>query len=75
MLADNYPIPRARATMRRWVSQVRDDWRASGDSYIDLIEFWDNPAEGVGCDFHPNTRTHARMGTELAALLRRRLGW
>jgi lysophospholipase L1-like esterase len=75
MLADDYPIPLARQIMRRWVRKVRDDWRASGDALIDVIEFWTEPTEGVGCDFHPNIRTHARMGAELAVLLRQRLGW
>jgi len=75
MLADDYPQPRARTRMREWVGLARDQRRAAGDDRCEVIEFWSNPAEGAGCDFHPNVTTHARLGRELASLVRARLGW
>ena len=75
MLADDVPQPQARSLMRRWLKNVEATWRASGDDRIAWIELWTDPAEGLGCDYHPNVRTHARMGVELAALLRTRLDW
>jgi lysophospholipase L1-like esterase len=75
MLADDYPQPGARTMMRKWLKAVQASREASGDEGVDFIEFWYDPAEGVGCDFHPNVKTHARMGHELANLVRARLGW
>jgi lysophospholipase L1-like esterase len=75
MLADDYPQPQARSTLRKWLKTVQTSREASGDTRIDFIEFWYDPAEGVGCDFHPNVKTHARLGHELANLVRARLNW
>ena len=49
--------------------------RARGDARIETIEFWSRPEEGAGCQVHPSLATHARMATELAALLAAKLGW
>lgn len=75
MLSDEYPQPRARTLMREWLGGVCEQRRASGDDRCVLIEFWTNPSEGLGCDSHPNVTTHARLGRELAELVRARLGW
>jgi lysophospholipase L1-like esterase len=75
MLADDAPQPRARSLMREWLKNVQAAWRAKRDERIAFIELWIDPAEGLGCDSHPSIRTHARMGVELAALLRTRLQW
>ena len=68
MLADDFPQPNARREMRAWLTAIA---RREQVNPLDLIEFWTDPAEGVGCDVHPNVRTHARLGHELAALLQR----
>jgi lysophospholipase L1-like esterase len=75
MLADDYPQAQARTIVRKWLREVRARREANGDKRIDFVEFWYDPAEGVGCDFHPNVKTHARLGHELARLVRARLGW
>lgn len=75
MLADDYPQPKARSTMRGWLKQIVEEQRASGNKKIDFVELWTDPAEGLGCDSHPNVRTHARLGREIATLIRERLGW
>ncbi|MFI5306154.1 MAG: SGNH/GDSL hydrolase family protein [Polyangiales bacterium] len=75
MLADDIPQPRARSLTRQWLLAIREQRRAAGDSRVDLLEQWIDPTEGFGCDFHPNVKTHARLGHELSQLLRDRLGW
>jgi lysophospholipase L1-like esterase len=50
--------------------------RADGDDAIDTIEFATTmSSEGLGCDYHPNKTTHARMADTLVARLRADLGW
>lgn len=75
MLFDEPPRSMQRTTMRTWLAQIEGKWRATVDDRITSIELWTDPAEGIGCDFHPNTKTHQRMGAELATLLRERLRW
>jgi lysophospholipase L1-like esterase len=75
MIADAFPRPGARTALRAWLSEVRDGLRSAGDERVDLLEFTLDPREGVGCDRHPNRVTHARLGRELADLLRARLSW
>jgi lysophospholipase L1-like esterase len=75
MLADDHPQPRALSQLRAWVKTVIARRRAAGDAALELMEVWTDPAEGVGCDFHPNLQTHARLGQELAARLSERLDW
>jgi lysophospholipase L1-like esterase len=75
MLSDDYPHPRSRSILRGWLTTIQKQRRESGDSRVELIELWTDRAEGVGCDFHPNLKTHARLGQELAARVRKRLHW
>jgi lysophospholipase L1-like esterase len=75
MLADDFPQPDARKLVREWLTEVRDAMRSEGDERVDLFEVWFDPDEGVGCDQHPNVITHARLGRELAELVRARLSW
>ncbi len=75
MLIDEPPRAMQRTTMRTWLAEIERTWRATHDDRITFIELWTDPAEGIGCDFHPNTKTHRRLGTEVAALLREKLGW
>ena len=75
MLADDYPQPRALSRMRYWVKLVRAQRRSDRDKRSELIEFWVDPKEGLGCDSHPSVATHARLGRELAAMIRKQLKW
>jgi lysophospholipase L1-like esterase len=75
MLADDHPKPRARSKQRLWISYARAQRRAAGDKKCESLDFWIDRAEGLGCDSHPSLATHARMGRELAAFVRKRLGW
>jgi lysophospholipase L1-like esterase len=73
MLADDYPQPNARTILRGYLAKVIERERAKGHTPV-LLEQYTDPAEGVGCDFHPNLKTHARLGRELADALRPLLG-
>jgi lysophospholipase L1-like esterase len=75
MLADDFPQPNSRKLSREWITAVRDAQHAAGDANVETLELWFDPAEGLGCDFHPNVKTHARLGRELAQLIRERLSW
>lgn len=75
MLFDDPPRSMQRSIMRGWLSQIENEWRTAVDNRIASIELWTDPAEGIGCDSHPNVRTHQRFGDELATLLREHLGW
>ncbi len=59
----------SRSTVESVLNSVIAGRRARGDTNIDLLSIWANPAEGVGCQFHPNRRAHARFAQELAAFL------
>jgi lysophospholipase L1-like esterase len=72
MLADDHPQPNARTLMRGWLGAAREARAEAGDARLDFIEFWFDPVEGAGCDFHPNLKTHARLGRELAEFIRAR---
>ncbi|MFT3927887.1 MAG: SGNH/GDSL hydrolase family protein [Myxococcales bacterium] len=75
MLADDHPQPMARTLARNWIAKVLAGARESGVTHVSSIEFWSDPNEGLGCDYHPNKKTHARMGRELATHIRLQLGW
>jgi lysophospholipase L1-like esterase len=75
MLADDYPYPNARSTARAWIQEAMAARAKAGDARIAFLEMWIDPKEGVGCQGHPNINTHARLGKELAALLREKLDW
>ena len=45
-------------------------------SQIGFLEFPPQRADqGFGCDYHPNIATHAKMGAQLAAILKATLKW
>jgi lysophospholipase L1-like esterase len=75
MLFDDGGGVQQRTLMRAWLKEVRARRVAQGDHAVELLEVWTDPAEGLGCESHPNRTTHARLAAELAALVKRRLGW
>jgi lysophospholipase L1-like esterase len=75
MLADDFPHPQSRSTLRRWLTLLQGELHARGDRAVELIDLWIDPAEGLGCDSHPNVKTHARLGRELAEAIRKHGGW
>jgi lysophospholipase L1-like esterase len=75
MLIDDAVVGKQRTTMRAWLAELQAERVADGDTKLELLEVWTDPAEGLGCDAHPNARTQARIGAELATLVKTKLGW
>jgi lysophospholipase L1-like esterase len=73
-LADDHPHPKARATIKSYLEKIVADERARGHTVLLLEQFVD-PLEGLGCDSHPNVKTHARLASELAEAIRELTGW
>lgn len=50
---------------------------ASGDAKVSYLEMptQDCAVDGCGCDYHPSTKTQAKMGAALAAHLKTVAGW
>jgi lysophospholipase L1-like esterase len=46
-----------------------------GDTNAGTLRFSIDPADGLGCDYHTNTVTNAKLGALLRDTLRERLGW
>lgn len=72
MLYDEGRI-QSRSSARRAIQAVIEERRAVHDTNIDLLELWANPAEGFGCQYHPNARAHQRFSNELVAFIRAHL--
>jgi len=64
-----------RTLARNAIQATLAERRERGDAKIEMIEFWSNPDEGAGCQFHPSLATHRRMADELAKVIETRLGW
>ena len=64
-----------RTDARAAIAAVAEARRAAGDDRVALLDLWTDPADGVGCQSHPNLATHRKMAAELERLLRARLGW
>jgi hypothetical protein len=48
---------------------------SAGDTRVEPLELWTDPADGIGCQFHPNRVTQQRMADDLARLLEAKVGW
>jgi len=64
-----------RTLVRNAIAATIAERRGQGDERIEMIELWADPADGVGCQVHPNRVTHRRMADELVRLLEAKLGW
>ncbi len=50
--------------------------RASGDQAVTLLDLDEqNPADGLGCGYHPNVATQAKMAAKLVDHVQSVLGW
>jgi len=54
---------------------VADAVAQSGDGSTEIVPFHIEESEGFGCDYHPSTATHARLGQQLTEVLQTTLGW
>jgi carbohydrate esterase-like protein/GDSL-like lipase/acylhydrolase family protein len=46
-----------------------------GDADVHQVDFAVDPADGWGCDYHPNLVMHAKLGAQLTTVLQTTLGW
>ncbi|MDD5308034.1 MAG: SGNH/GDSL hydrolase family protein [Deltaproteobacteria bacterium] len=67
---------------RMWRTAVKDvidsvilERGRAGDARLALLDVWFDPADGVGCQFHPNLITHRKIAAELVRIVEARLGW
>lgn len=65
----------SRTEARDWLAALLAQRRAAGETGVEIVEQWAHPAEGFGCQLHPNVTAHARLGRELADVIRVRMRW
>jgi hypothetical protein len=59
-----------------YLQSVINTRAGAGDTKLKLLEFASqSQADGLGCDWHPNTVTHQKMAAVLTAALKADLGW
>ncbi len=73
-VAEDHPHPRARSKLKAYLSKIVETQRARGYTVL-MVEQFVEGSEGIGCDYHPNVRTHARLGHELAEAIRELMQW
>ncbi|PYG86888.1 lysophospholipase L1-like esterase [Ruminiclostridium sufflavum DSM 19573] len=62
--------------MNKYVGTVVNDKKTSGDNKVHFIEFpQQDQANGYGEDWHPTVKTHQIMADQLAAQIKKDLGW
>lgn len=76
-VSDATPAGRnTRTNIRIGVNAVADEKRAQGDARVYALEPGPaQPGELTGCDGHGSPAFHERVGQELAAAIRPKLGW
>lgn len=80
LLKEKYPA--AKIVCVKWAiwgqgneQLVEDAVSEFGSADVRTVEFqWDTAGDGVGCDYHPNTVTHAKLGDVLTDVLTDVLG-
>jgi lysophospholipase L1-like esterase len=72
MMNDNYPPGRKHWTlMQKYVSEMVESVRASGDSNVYYFAYTPIVGDPYGEDWHPTAKSHALMAKELSAFLER----
>lgn len=77
ILNDQYPEKKQKLTKaRRYMDAFRSELEASGERNVGFLEVpTQRAADGYGCGFHPSVKTHERMATEVAKVIKERMGW
>ncbi len=66
----------ARASARALLADMVEALRQEGETRVHLVEVpVRKKEEGLGCQWHPSTRTHQRVSWQLTEVLRELLGW
>lgn len=68
--------PKSRTTILGYLAKVIEQSNTGAGPKVRLIDFGvQNPANGLGANWHPSAKTHALMGAQLAKALKADLGW
>jgi hypothetical protein len=71
-LPPNKPL----TALHRYLDKVVADCKAKGDLNVSILDFGtQDPANGIGADWHPSQKTQELMGAQLAGALKKDLGW
>jgi lysophospholipase L1-like esterase len=63
-------------TAKSYLADVVKQMNDAGDAKVKTFDMAPtDPADGYGCDYHPNLKTHAKMATQLTAEIKTDLGW
>ncbi|EYF00527.1 SGNH/GDSL hydrolase family protein [Chondromyces apiculatus] len=77
MLSDSFPAGEMRLTRaREYIQGAIDARQQAGDTRIGLVELDEqDPADGLGCDYHPSITTHEKMAEKVVAAIQDVVGW
>lgn len=64
-----------RTAVKNVIDSVIFERGRAGDHRLAPFEIWSNPADGYGCQFHPNLVTHRKIAWELVREVEEHLGW
>ena len=77
MMSDGWPKDQhALSTLHKYLNEIIDDLKKTGDSNIRFIAF--DPQDqknGLGSDWHPSVKTHELMAAKLVEAIKKDLGW
>ncbi|MCZ7645184.1 MAG: GDSL-type esterase/lipase family protein [Planctomycetota bacterium] len=63
-------------TIRGYLAALIEEHAKAGDAKLHYVEFEPQKQEdGIGADWHPSVKTHAKMATVLTAKLKELMGW
>jgi lysophospholipase L1-like esterase len=58
-----------------YVNSAIEMRRAAGDANIELVDWSEQVAGQIGCDFHPNAAKHQLMAEQVVQAIHAKLGW
>lgn len=75
MLGDG-PVAKPRSKLLDYVQKIVAAENAAGDANVRALDFGQqSPANGLGADWHPGSKTQQLMAARLVETLRKDLGW
>ena len=61
---------------KTYIQAAIDARKSAGDTKLGLVELpTQDPADGLGCDYHPSLKTHQKMADVLTATIKAQMGW
>ena len=78
MMSDDYPPHAQHLTiLRGYLKDILAMREAKGDQNCAILDMGvqDGAADGLGSDYHPSLKTHAKMAAKLESALKTDLHW